>query len=1260
MGNIIQRLRSRTKPKYRTIVPNCVVDPAIPRSHKSHPNHGYLSNKIQTTRYSVITFLPKNLFEQFHRYANLYFIFLVALNWVPEVNAFAKEITMLPVVFVLAVTAVKDAYEDFQRYRSDKKVNFQNCRKFSSREKRYVKTEWHDIHVGDFVHLSCNEIIPADILLLRSSDKEGICHIETCNIDGENNLKQRYSVKGLDTKECEFDASDFCNTIEVEQPNCAIYKFKGYIFENEENKIALNTDNLLLRGCVIRNTDFIEGICVYAGHETKALLNNRGPRYKRSKLERAINRDVVWCVVLLLFLCFFCAIGSGIWLADYNTLKENTNLVPFISFGDLDQYSPLYQGFIVFWTYVIMYQIVIPLPLYVSVELVKLGQVYFMAQDIEFYHPKSDKRLECRALNVTEDLGQIQYVFSDKTGTLTENIMEFKSCTIGGIDYPHLPGDENKSEISDLGSKVSVPSRNSSVLENLRLEPALQRELSNMCLRSLDSVELVIPRHVQRVQEFFLLMAVCNTVVVSHHPHEDNIDESGFLTDPQFVGGIASRIDQPLDKYSRLSQSSTPTSSQDQRDSLTPVPSDGSIGGSSFLSDMSSRTRYEAESPDELALVKAASTYGCRLLKRSPKTVVVWLPAEGEVELEILHILPFDSTRKRMSVILCHPLSKEITLYTKGADSAILSVLDKSFKDDDEYRLQRDQTIECLTQYAMKGLRTLCMAKRVLKADEYKSWLVNYLVASASIEEREELLFKSYCDIERDLDLLGATGIEDKLQDGVPEAIAKLGEAGIKLWVLTGDKQETAIQIAYSTKLFTKNQEVIQLNATTKEEAEALLRHHSEQISKDYKSSIKEHNTDPSTLFFREYVLVIDGTTLTFALTEELDPIFLALCQKCKAVVCCRATPIQKGNVVKLVKERLKKMTLAIGDGANDVSMIQTADIGIGISGQEGMQAVMASDFAIAQFRFLLRLLLVHGHWNYFRLSNFAAIMFYKSLITVFLLFWFQIYSGFSGSVMIDSLYLMLEHLLFVSVPPIVNGVFDKDTSAENLLNKPHLYKAGQNSKLYTKWTFGIIFLDSLYQSLVIYFITHFSYTNYSVGIWEFGTTLCVCMILIILLQIGLETNSWVWLQWLFLILSFLVFWMFAIISNAIFFTFNPPSNPYWVMENTISQAIHSCIAIIVCVLALLPRVVIKSIQFTLFPTEIDKIKQELQETMTTEEKQEVSGYDNDNVRTIQTSDNSNMNQDNASSTRYDKIRMSDHDVAACRRNTSSFLITKL
>nr|KAG5711610.1 hypothetical protein BaRGS_016792 [Batillaria attramentaria] len=739
------------------------------------------------------------------------------------------------------------------------------------------------------------------------------------------------------------------------------------------------------------------------------MMNNRGPRYKRSQLERRINRDVIWCVILLLFLCFFCAIGSGIWLGGYNDITDNTNLVPFIPFSDLDFYSPLFQGFIVFWTYIIIYQSVIPLPLYVSVELVKLGQVYFIMQDLELYDEESDKRLECRALNITEDLGQIEYIFSDKTGTLTENKMEFKSC------------DDSYTGQSDFDSRLSLAgvSRSSSIYENLPLEPALQRELSNMCLRSLESVELTIPPHVKRVQEFFLLMAICNTVVVSHHPHEDLMDESGFLAEPYFNRN-ADQASEAMDHYNRLQQTSTPVS------------------------------------------VSKSSKFGSRLSLSASQSDL----AEGEVEFAVLNVLHFDATRKRMSVIVRHPLSNEIILFVKGADTAILSILNKRYKEDHEDKHTVSETEKHLMSYALRGLRTLCMARKVLSEDEYQAWLVGQKEAESAMEDRDRKIMDSACRIENDLDLLGATGIEDKLQDGVPETIAKLREAGINVWVLTGDKQETAIQIAYASKLISKDQIVITINA---------------------------HN---------------------------------------------------KGNVVKLVRDHLEKMTLAIGDGANDVSMIQTADIGVGISGQEGMQAVMASDFAIARFRFLERLLLVHGHWCYDRLAKFAGIMFYKSLISVWVLFWFQIFSGFSGSLMIDSLYLTLQHVAFTALPPLINGVFDKDLSAETLLANPVLYKPCQRSE---------------------------AYENSAVGIWEFGTTICVCEILSILLMFGIETTSWVWLQWLVLVLSFIIFWMFCVILNAIFFTFDHPSNPYWVMENTISTPIHSCIVIITCVVALMP-----------------------------------------------------------------------------------------
>ncbi|GFO46882.1 phospholipid-transporting ATPase [Plakobranchus ocellatus] len=748
-------------------------------------------------------------------------------------------------------------------------------------------------------------------------------------------------------------------------------------------------------------------------------------------------------------------------------------------------------------------------------EMVKLAQVFFIMQDVEMYDPETDRPMECRALNITEDLGQIQYIFSDKTGTLTENRMEFKSCTVGGVNYLHVPCDDDLDSRSDSYSHQSyaASSRTSSIVENLSLEPALQRELSNMCLRSLDSVELTIPPHVRRVQEFFLLMAVCNTVVVSYI-HEDLMDDSGYIADdppPNKPGPIKPLpVKDTLEKpnINKMNMQSSTPSSLKSRSLLSLSVSEsgdasesGSVAGSSFLSVGSQRMHYEAESPDELALVKAANTYGCKLTRRSPGKVTVAFPAENdEVELEVLNILHFDATRKRMSVIVRHPMTRNIILYVKGADSSIFSVLHPKYETDEDCKRELKNTQDHLDGYARKGLRTLCMAKRVLGESEYQAWAVSHKAAESDMNEREELVMRSCVALEKDLELLGATGIEDKLQEGVPSTIANLRQAGIKVWVLTGDKQETAIQIANSCQLFSPDQTILTINASSLEETREALDNALAQLREDQKQldlladSSRSHMGSQVSLFSvlslfsmggvgndagqLNHALVIDGKTLAFATTPELERRFLKICLHCRSVVCCRATPIQKASVVKLVRDNLKKMTLSIGDGANDVSMIQTADIGVGISGQEGMQAVMASDFAIAKFRFLERLLLVHGHWNHDRLCKFSAIMFYKSLITVFILFWFQIFSGFSGSLMIDSLYLTMQHVVFTSLPPLANGVFDKDLSVETLISDPTLYKPGQRGEMYTHWTYMVVLLDSLYQSLALYFIPHIVSTS--------------------------------------------------------------------------------------------------------------------------------------------------------------------------------------
>merc|ERR1719189_2289435 len=418
-----------------------------------------------------------------------------------------------------------------------------------------------------------------------------------------------------------------------------------------------------------------------------------------------------------------------------------------------------------------------------------------------------------------------------------------------------------------------------------------------------------------------------------------------------------------------------------------------------------SRPFYEAESPDELALVDAAFAYNFKLVKRSPSSVTVSLPGEGKVEFEVLHVLPFDSVRKRMSVILKNPSTGEIKLYCKGADSNMLPRFTRP-QNQEEERLLED-TQDHLKTYAEDGLRTLMTGVRLLSEEEYLDWVADYNKASNSLEKRDKLLMDSFNTVENRMRMVGATGIEDRLQEGVPDAIARLREAGIVVWVLTGDKQETAINIAFSCRLFSPNMEVIKLNARSRDAAESALNLYLDQCKN-------------STMLRSQRALVVDGKTLIYILDKRanIQDLFLSLTKMCSSVLACRATPLQKAYLVRIVKEQLKMHTLAIGDGANDVSMIQTADIGIGISGQEGMQAVMASDFSVTRFKFIERLLLVHGHWNYDRAAKMVLHFFFKNSAFVFTVFWFQIYCGWSGQVMIDQMYLMLFNLLFTSLPP--------------------------------------------------------------------------------------------------------------------------------------------------------------------------------------------------------------------------------------------------
>ncbi|KAM7537180.1 hypothetical protein Aperf_G00000078666 [Anoplocephala perfoliata] len=1252
-----------------------------------------------------------------------------------------------------------------------------------------------------------------------------MCHIETANLDGETNLKQRECVHSPEIQA--FTPENFLWPVEVETPNPQLYRFTGKIHTSTPTLVRV--ENLILRGCVLRNTDSVEGLVIYAGRETKAALNDSGRKFKRSKLERRLNKDIIWCVLILIILCGTGAIGSFIWLSSLP--GDN---IPFLQ-SERSRNTAL-SAFTNFWIFVIIFQAVIPLPLYLTIECIKVVQVFFMSNDIELFDPEVNKRIEVHAFNIPEDLGQIEYVFCDKTGTLTKNKMVFKRAVINGIDYcddEDLPTEMLDGNISRETETTVAITRLSKVREYIPFvappssttSNSSQSFIARTMSHSSPSLGFMAPlaeeqqeplpnldeemdderRNCRRVQDFFLCLTICNTCVVSANknmtdplmkPRKKNPllrlrrgmrlklspNERGPLSSSRFrrffihgsrdelyevgqdalqpdddevfttngpeksfqkslsIGSLFGRqrqvegetsgneerqmkpfqvtsAESPIQIESKLSlrnrlkskfftsesvgkppatvnalsdppietMASNSSSMEEEKPqerqplqarqpfyltkSRPPIrklcskPSTQSIDAVSSetdnweaLSEAGSSTRwrssngsldrpfhhicplsentlqngYESESPDEVTLVKTACKYGCKLLQRGLDFVIIWLPGDGLIRVEVLKVLPFVTKRKRMSIIIRHPDTDQIVLYCKGADSAILPLLDprkgQSFKSSTEERLH---------DYSRSGLRTLVMAKRIISESEYQDWSAKWTAAENDYQQADDLKYKLMVDIEVNLELLGATGIEDSLQDGVPDTIAALREAGLKVWVLTGDKEETATSIAYAAQLITEEQRVFVLSAQNAEETKRQLKdfmielmprqdttestlsyadssiasrglEHPPSIQKTFSHNngtvLAEGDSLPNVQPFPAVsiidnevpvdipqegaALVLDSTCLPFVLDDEVKEVFIKLAQICSSVICCRVTPSQKAAVVDLVKHELGVQTLAIGDGANDVNMIQCADIGIGISGQEGMQACMASDFAITQFRYLRRLLLVHGHWCYEKLARMALYMFYKDAVYIFSLFWYQFFNGFSCSGHIDQVSQVMFNTLFTSIPPLVLGAMDNSLDDATLMANPKLYRNGRDSMTYRSWHFWFNTLDAVWQSLVIFFIPCLAYVNLDSGMNELGTICMNALVFTSLLHVALESKHFTFIHAIVYIGSYLVlYFAFTMVYHAVGVTQLPPNPPYKVLIVLVRVPQFWLCMLITSSTALLPRLLLNAIVNTFAPS---------------------------------------------------------------------------
>lgn len=1065
---------------------------------KTNEKFEFAGNSIRTGKYSVLTFLPRNLFEQFHRVAYIYFLIIAILNQLPQLAVFGRAASILPLAFVLVVTAVKDVYEDWRRHRSDRIEN--NRLSSVLVEDKFQEKKWKHIQVGEIIKFSANETLPCDMVLLSTSDPTGVAYIQTINLDGESNLKTRYAKQETLSRTPEKDIIN--GLIKCEKPNRNIYGFQAYM-EIDGKRVSLGPSNIVLRGCVLKNTNWALGVAVYTGRETKAMLNSSGAPSKRSRLETHMNREIILLSLFLVALCTVVSVCAGVWLRRH---RDELDIMPFYrrkdySDQEVDNYNYYGWGMEIFFTFlmsVIVYQIMIPISLYISMELVRVGQAYFMIRDNKMYDESSNSRFQCRALNINEDLGQIKYVFSDKTGTLTENKMEFQYASIWGVDYSGEKTDshgEQSGYFSQVDGQIWRPKM------KVKVDPELQ-QLSKSGKNTDEG---------KHVYDFFLALATCNTIV--------------------------------------------------------PIVVDTSDPAERLID-------YQGESPDEQALVYAAAAYGFMLIERTSGYIVVDVQGERQ-RLNVLGMHEFDSDRKRMSVILGFP-DKTVKVVVKGADTTMFSIIDKSLN------LNVVRSTEAhLHSYSSVGLRTLVVGMRELSVPEFEQWQCSYEMASTALIGRSALLRKVASNIENNLSILGASAIEDKLQQGVPEAIETLRMADIKVWVLTGDKQETAISIGYSSKLLTSKMTQIVINNNSKDSCrksleDALI------MSKKLMSVSGAPPSGSSGDGVSTVALIIDGTSLVYILDSDLEEQLFQLASRCSAVLCCRVAPLQKAGIVALIKNRTEDMTLAIGDGANDVSMIQMADVGIGISGQEGRQAVMASDFAMGQFRFLVPLLFVHGHWNYQRMGYMLLYNFYRNAIFVLVLFWYALFTGFTLTTAINEWSSVLYSVIYTSLPTIVVGILDKDLGRTTLMKYPRLYGAGQRQEGYNTTLFWVTIMDTVWQSVVAFFIPLLAYWESEIDGSSLGDLWTLAAVLLVNLHLAMDVIRWTWPSHASIWGSITATCICVIIIDAI-----PILPGYWAIFCLASDGLFWVCLLGIIIAAMVPRFVVKSFIQYLKPSDI-------------------------------------------------------------------------
>ena len=1212
----------------------------------------YPNNKISTTKYNIITFLPKALLYQFARLANIYFVAMAIIQCIPIISPLGPATAIFPIVFVLFVSLIREGVEDYQRGKLDKEQNSDLIRTY--RNNNWVTIKSGELQLGEIIQVRKDGTFPADLLLMDSNLHDGICYIETGSLDGEKTLKIKYSpiftkkkfskkrekfkinledlnenfegegkanseifmlnkekkeinniklnpknekteytksklsninsnssiqmhqqqqselqilenfnksrnknyeinvinedysskTSNYDINSEVIDSFNLDGIIQCDMPNPSLYMLNGKAnmhLNGKNNEFPLDGKNLLLKGAKLRNTEWIVGIILYTGHNCKIMKNARDPILKMSSVERLLNKLLIGIFICQSILALISSILHYVYfnrskkiVIQSKTISENEQNNSYIEYLP---FNLVIDSILSFFTYLLLLNTMIPVSLIVTLELIKIIQGVFISMDAKSYSFIRKKFIKTNSVSLNEELGLVDYIFSDKTGTLTCNQMNLKFCVIGEQCYEFIRRGLKSEEMlinKKLREKENIiPFQNYDMIKASSVPgekgestlPLIKYQNYKIKANNKQSICLELDTSDKLIEEYWKALALC---------HDCNIQNG------EYIGMSPDNIE--LVKSARLQGFKFDESISASNFTISYNIVNSSLIGSNIIIEKDNNKEnkinlnYNKSNSFNLKRNNSISSINNNNENLLTKTI-------HKQTFEKLCHIEFTSDRKRESVFVKE--GNFYKLYIKGADSIIEELLDKSTP---PIVLERSRYF--VNYFSSEGYRTLYIAMRIVTEEEYEDFIYDLNKAQSEIKNKKKKLDEVYATIEKNLTLLGVTIVEDKLQENVPEVIKELREADIKIWMLTGDKLTTAYNIGLSCNLLKKEIKTFRvegvekkvddkLNVINIEEQEQVILN----FVKEYRNFIGQEENgfliqkDKNLAKKNEYsdaskfcILVDEKALLTITENNEMEKLFLDVAKDAMAVICCRVSPLQKSQVVKLMKNYDKsKITLAIGDGGNDVCMIMEAHIGIGIYGEEGLRAAQSADYAIGEFQVLRRLIFVHGYLNYMRNSMMIIYFFYKNFVFTIIHFLFGFINDFSGQTIIDDWYISLYNLLFTSIPLAGRCILDYSVKADDGkiidLLIPFLYKEQRDDPIFSVKNFLLNLLKGIFHSFFNYFFTTniiryvFDEDGYESNLWTLSVCLFTNILLIVTIDLIIEMRFHNFIVWILIFL---------------------------------------------------------------------------------------------------------------------------------------------